>query len=718
MEVFSMGFQSVRSANLADAGGAEEKVRGQFVSGNALNVLGVGAAIGRVLEPSDDLTPGAHPVAVISHAFWARRFGANPNVLASWIKVEQRGYQIIGVAQRGFTGVQPGVLTDVWMPNMMFQADALQAPNMNWLQVWGRLAPGETIQTVQPIALTASTNFDEEQHKTGKRTADEREAIVVRDASAGVSQLRYDFERPLLVMGAIVALVLLIACSNVANLLLARGAARTREMALRASIGAGRGRLLQQILIESAVLTVAASVLGVLASRASVPFIVAMLTTNENPVYLDARMDWRVLGFVAALGCLTTVVFGIVPALRASAASPGDVIVLGERGHSTKAGVVRSLVAAQIAFSLMILFVAALLMRSFDRLLAVDLGFNPEHIVLLSIEARDRLESARGREVERQLLERVKTLPDVESASLSGWALFRGFSNTNFLFLPDGRRASTFRLRVSEQFFQTMRTPVLDGREFRATDSEATDPVPVIVNDAFVHNYLPGQRVVGQLWSSARAGRGPSYEIVGVVANTRDGSVRGEMNPFLFTPIGDPGGTLEIRTTMDPRTLADRLRHELPQIHPSLRLVDVTLQTSLVRNALLRERLLAVLSSFFGALGVILAAVGLYAILSYAVVRRTREIGIRLALGARAGTVVRVVGGRVALAVILGVLMGLAGGVYFASFVRAFLFDVEPVSPWSLGLPLVCLSLVALVAMWAPIRRAIRIDPAEALRTD
>jgi hypothetical protein len=250
MEVFSMGYQSVRSAILADAGGAEEKVRGQFVSGNAFNVLGVGAAIGRVLEPSDDLTPGAHPVAVISHAFWTRRFAENPNVLGSWIQVEQRAYQIVGVAQRGFTGVQPGVLTDVWVPNMMFQADALQAPNMNWLQVWGRLAPGETIKTVQAIARTASANFDDEQHKNGKRTADERESIVVQNASAGFSQLRYDFERPLLVIGAIVGLVLLIACSNVANLLLARGAARAREMALRASIGAGRGRLLQQILIQ------------------------------------------------------------------------------------------------------------------------------------------------------------------------------------------------------------------------------------------------------------------------------------------------------------------------------------------------------------------------------------------------------------------------------------------------------------------------------------
>ena len=719
VDVFSMSHQGLRGAILPDAGGVEEKVRAQFVSGNAFNVLGVTAAIGRVFQPSDDVTPGAHAVAVISHPFWTRRLAADSHVLGSWIQVEQHSYQIVGVAQAGFTGAQPGLLTDVWLPNMMFQADTFQSPNANWLQLWGRLGPNETIERVQPIMATASTNFEEEQRKNGKRVAGEdREAVVVRDASAGFSQIRFDFERPLLVMGAIVGLVLLIACSNVANLLLARGAARTREMALRSSIGAGRTRLLQQILIESAVLTVAATALGVLVSGVTVPLIVNMLTTNENPVYLDVQLQWRVVGFIAALGCLTTIVFGIVPALRASAASPGDVIKLGERGSSTKAGVARSLVAAQVAFTLIILFVAALLMRSFDRLLAVGLGFEPEHVALLTIEARDRLPREQGHEATRQLLARVQALPGVDSASLSGWALFRGFSNGNNVALPSGERAQTFRLEVSPQFFQTMRTGILDGREFQATDSDATDPMPVIVNDVFVRKYFHGARAVGQRLTTSRSGRPLVYQIIGVVAGTRDGSVRGDMNPFLFTPISDPSGTIQIRSTADPATLATRVRQELPQVHPSLRLVDVTRQTALVANSLLRERLLAVLSSFFAALGLVLAAVGLYGVLSHAVVRRTREIGIRLALGAPAAAVIKAVAGRMALALLVGGAVGVAGGRYFAGFVETLLFEIEPVSVWSIGLPLLSLLIVALVATWAPIRRATRVDPAEALRAE
>jgi putative ABC transport system permease protein len=726
-EVFSMGYQQVRQAILPDAVGEEEKLRTQFVSGNAFNVLGVGAAVGRVLQPSDDLTPGAHAVAVVSHAFWTRRFAANPNVLGTRIQIEQQPYEIIGVAQAGFTGTQPGILTDVWLPNMMYRADALQAPNMNWLQVWGRLAANETVDHVQPIATAASTNFASEALSAapapapgeGKRLSpQDQSAAIVENASAGFSQLRYDFQRPLLVMSTIVGLVLLIACSNVANLLLARGATRVREMALRASIGAGRLRLLQQILVESGVLTIVALACGVLVSRVSVPFLVDMLTTNENPVYLDVRLDWRVLGFVTALGCVTSILFGIVPALRASSASPGEVIALGERAHSTRAGVVRSFVAAQVAFSLMILFVAALLIRSFDRLLAVDLGFDPEHLTLATVEARDRLEPERAREVQRQLLDRVRSLPGVESASLSGWALFRGFSNGNMVGLADGRRAGTFRLETSARFFETMKTRVLDGREFQANDSDATDPMPVIVNDVFARKYLSGHRAVGQQLTSSSRGRRLNYQVVGVVAGTRDGSVRGEMSPFLFTPIGDPAGTIQIRSSIDPRSIADRVLQELPQVHPSLRLVDVTRQSSLVANTLLRERLLAVLSGFFAAVGLVLAAVGLYGVLSYAVVRRTREIGIRLALGAQAAAVVKAVGGRIARALAIGVVVGLTGGVYFARFVQTFLFDVDPVSFWSLGLPLLCLLIVAVVATWAPLRRAIRVDPAEALRSD
>lgn len=720
LEAFTMSHQSLRQAILPDAGGTEEKLRTQYVSGNAFNVLGVGAALGRVLLPTDDVTPGGHPVAVVSHAFWTRRLGANPAALGQWIRLEQRPYQIVGVAEARFTGAQPGVLTDIWISNMMFQADSLPSPTWNWLQIWGRLAPHATRETVQPVVLTTLTNFEAElpgaAKARGQQTAES--AIDVRDASTGVSQVRQHFERPLLALAAIVGVVLLIACSNVANLLLARGAARRREMALRASIGAGRGRLVQQVLVESSVLTLAATALGVLCATLAVPIIVGMLTTNENPVYLEAQPDWRALIFVAVLGGLTTVLFGLAPALRASAINPGEATALGNRHHTANAGVARPLLTAQIAFSLTILFVAGLLLRSFDRLLAVDLGFEPEGVVLLSVEARDRFEPDKAREVGRLLLERVQSMPGVESASLSGWALFRGWSNGNNLELPGGGRAQTMRLTVSPRFFRTMGTRLIDGREFEPHDSDASSPISLIVNETFARRYFAGERAVGRRLTTTSRGQTIAYEIIGVAADTRDGSVRREMNPYIFSPIGDAGGTLQVRTALDARTMADHLRSELPRVHPSLRLVDVTVQSSLVGNTLLRERLLAVLSGFFAVLGLALAAVGLYGVASHAVVRRTREIGIRLTLGARPAAIVRSVLGRVAVAVAAGVVAGLAGGMFFARYVQTLLFEIEPHSVSSLSLPVLCLVGVALVASWFPARRATRVDPAEALRMD
>jgi predicted permease len=673
-----------------------------------------------VLTPSDDVRPGEHPVAVISHAFWRRRFDANPNLIGQWIVLEQKTYQIIGVAQAGFTGAQPGVFTDIWVPNMMFNRESLAAPQWNWLQIWGRLRPNVARETVQPVVATAFTNFESEQSQPGaprgKQAAES--ALGVRDASTGTSRVRQEFQRPLLALAAIIGAVLLIACSNVANLLLARGAARRREMALRASIGAGRRRLVQQVLVESSLLTLGASALGIACAAVAVPFIVGMLTTNENPVYLDAALSWRALIFVTVLGCFTTVLFGLVPALRASSAMPGEVIALGDRWHTGRRGLARSLVATQIAFSLMLLFVAGLLLRSFDRLLAVDLGFTPDRLVLLSVEARDRLEPDQAREVDRQLLARVRALPGVESASLSGWALFRGWSWGNNFELPGGGRAQSLRLAVSAEFFKTMDARMLDGREFDARDSNAASPMPMIVNESFARSYFAGERAIGKRLTTTSYGRPVWHEIVGVVANVRDGSVRGTIEPYVFTPLGDPGGVLQIRSSVDPATLATYVRKELPVIHPSLRLVDVTRQTSLVGNTLLRERLLAVLSGFFAALGLALAAVGLYGVLSYAVLRRTREIGIRLTLGAQPAAVVRSVLGHVAVAVAAGIGAGLAGGIYFARFVQTLLFETEPASPASLALPVLSLLAVALVAAWSPARRASRVDPVEALRME
>ena len=719
LDTFSMSHQSLRQALLPDAGGIEEKVRTQFVSGNAFNALGIPAALGRVLLPSDDVTPGGHQVAVISHAFWQRRLGSHPGAIGQWIQIEQTPYQIVGVAQAGFTGAQPGALTDVWVPNMMFHRDSITNPNWGWLQIWGRLAPGASRTSVQSIVQTVTLNFEEAQRGSKSRSQLTAElALALVPGATGISQIRNEFARPLLALAAIVGVVLLIACSNVANLLLARGAARTRELSLRASIGAGRGRLLQQVLVESAVLTLAATAVGLVCAKLALPFMVAMLTTNENPVYLDTRLDWRAVAFVAALGCLTTVLFGLAPAIRASAASPASAAALGDRSQGAHAGMTHSLVATQIAFSLMILFVAALLLRSFDKLLRIDLGFTPGQLALISVEARERLEPAQAREVARQLREAVAGMAGVESASFSGWALFRGWSWGNNLELPGGGRAQTHRLAVSPQFFRTMGADLLDGREFQPSDMDGTNPMPVIVNEAFARRYFPGQRAVGRRMTTTSRGELLSYDIVGVVASVRDGSVRGEVPPYLFSPLGDAGGTLQIRTPVDLRTLANRVREELPRVHPSLRLTDVTQQSALVGNTLLRERLLAVLSGFFAALGLVLAAVGLYGVLSYAVVRRTREIGIRLTLGAPPAAVVRSVVSRVTIAVGAGIVAGLAGGAYFATFVRTLLYDVEPLSTPSVVLPVACLLGVGFLAAWFPARRATRVDPAEALRVE
>jgi putative ABC transport system permease protein len=733
LDTFGMSPQSLRQAILPDAGGVEEKVRTQFVSGNTFDVLGVTPALGRLLTPADDRTPGAHQTAVISHAFWASRFGADPRIVGRWIQVEQKPYQIVGVAQAGFSGAHPGLLTDVWLPNMMFPPDSMKSPTWHWLQVWGRLKPGVTREAARPIVQAAFTNFALEQvagrpNPIDRRSRETELAITLRDASAGLSQVRQMFERPLIALAMIAGCVLLIACSNVANLLLARGAARGREMALRASIGAGRARLMQQVLVESSVLTAAATALGILCAIGAARLIIGLISTSENPLYVDVRLDWRVLAFVAALGCITTVLFGLVPAMRAAGAMRGGTRFFGSisalgsggggRAHTMHSGVVRPLVALQIGFSVMVLFVAALLLRSFDRLIRVDLGFNPDRVTLLSIESRGPLEGDRAREVGRQLVDRVRSLSGVEQASMSCWALFKGWQWGNDVDIPGRGSTSSLRLAVSPGFFKAMGARIVDGREFAAHEGEKTSPMPVVVNVAFARKYFPGERAVGQRLTGRNGGPRIPIDIVGVVDNLRDGSIREAVGPYVFSPFDGTAGAVQVRSSVDARTLADRVREELPRIHPGLRLVDVTTQSALVNNALLRERLLAVLSGFFAMLGLALAAVGLYGVASYAVVRRTREIGIRLTLGARPAAVIHSVLGRIAIAVVGGVAAGLAGGVYLARFVRALLFEIEPISAWGFGLPVVCLMAVALAAAWPAARRATRVDPAEALRSE
>jgi predicted permease len=715
--IFSLSVQSLRPAVLPDSGGQEEKLRTQFVSGNALDVLGIRPALGRLLNGGDDRTPGAHPVAVLSHAFWQRRLGGDRGIIGRTLAIERQAFEVVGVAEEGFTGAEPGMLTDIWLPNMMWVGRRdFTNPHWNWMSIWGRVAPGIRSEEAHQILLATHAQFVR-QHADSDSARRNREGLYLQPAFNGKSDLRARFERPLLVLAAIAGLVLLIACSNVANLLLARGAARDREMALRVSIGAGRRRLLQQMLLECGVLAALSAVLGFAFATMATPLIVSMLAASTSPVYLDVRPGWPMLAFAAALASAVTILFGAAPAVRASSIEPTAVLAGGGTRQSGRTGLLRPLVGVQVGVSLTVVFVALLLVRSFDRLTAVDPGFNPDGLVLVTAGARERPSSPEPRVVGRQLLERVRQVAGVDTASLSGWALFRGYSAQGNLGLPGGGRAQTSLLWVSDGFFRTMRIPVLDGREFQPSDSESEPASVVIVNEAFAQRYFPRERAVGQrLLVESRNGN-RLVEIVGVVGNTKDRTVRGAFNPFLYYVNTDADGTIQLRTSgVDPQAIVARLRDEIARVHPVLRVTEVTMQATLVADTLLRERLLALLSGFFAVVGLLLAAVGVYGVSSYSVVRRTKEIGIRLALGAARGQVVRTMLSALTGTIALGAVAGLALGWFFARSLRALLYEVRPLDPLSLALPLAAMLIAILLAILSPARRASRVNPIEALR--
>ena len=733
-DLFAMNYTFVRRRAVFDySSGQEEKIRCQFVSGDAFPNLGIGPALGRVLTPEDDLRPGDHPVAVISHAFWERRFGRDPDVLGRWLSImispgsmETKQFQIVGVAQQGFWGVEPGFLTDVWVPTMMWHAASLTNPDATWFRTWGRLKQGVEPEQLARALEPAFANFRREAvSRFHPDTPSERvesflsTRLVVQSAANGPSSIRQSFERPLWILGGVAGLVLLIACSNVANLFIARAAAREREMALRVSIGAGRSRLVQQVLVESVLLAAGACILGLGLAAAAAPSMVSLLSPAANPAYLDLRIDWRILGFVALLCALTTVLFGLAPALRASTVSPSNALKTGGQKQSAGMGVFRPLVSAQVGFSFVVLFLSGLLLLTFQKLSSVDLGFTKSGVLLFSIEAKDPQPGQSMRAATRQLQDHIRELSGVEAASLSSWSLFGGQRWSQSIRLPgqETESFSPFYLGVSPGFFETMGIRLLDGREFEPRDTQPERPTAVIVNETFARQFFSGENALGRSFS--RLGRPDelTQEIVGVVADAKYDRVREPAPPTVYVPYGGGNqGTLEVRTALDPLAMVSTLREEIQRAHPAFQVTDVTLQSTLVEDDMLRERLLAMLSGFFALIAVVLAAVGLYGVLTYSVVRRTKEIGIRVALGARQVAVVRLVISEITLLVGAGLAGGAAAGFWLAQFLGALLFEVQPSDFWSLTLPLVCLLAAAALAAAPPAVRAARVDPMVALR--
>jgi putative ABC transport system permease protein len=730
VDLFAMSTQVIRQVKFGDAGGEKEPLRTQYVSGDAFEKLGVMPAAGRLIVPEDDGKPGASPTVVVSHAYWMRRFGGDPSVVGRWFTLDERPLQIVGIAERRFVGVEPGRPTDMWISYAMYNPRAFGNYDFNWFRIFGRLREDARIEQAQSVLhATFATIRRERVPFLGPEASPDRverfvrTPLYVRSAINGPSPLRQTFERSLWILIAIAALVLLIAGSNVANLFLARMVAREREMALRLSIGAGRARLIQQVLIESAIVAGIACAVGLLFSATAGPAVVSMLAPPEDPVVLDLRHDWRLMAVAGTLALLTTLIFGVVPAVRASDVSPIAAVKADGARSGARAGIMRPFVAAQVAFGLIVVFVGSLLVLSFAKLSSVNPGFATSDVLLVSLDPVRRLEANEQNLAVLGVMERFRSTPGVQSVSSAEFNVF-GRAWTHNLRVPgtEHKTIEATMAPVLPEFFETMKIPVIAGRGFESRDM-TPHSATIVVNETFAKLYFEGRPAVGSTIESrfADVDSPNGHEVIGVVADTRH-DLRKPAAPMLYIPFALRTtlrtGTIVVRVANASSGMTAQLRDQVRAASPLFRVASVRTQSTVVNQTLIRERLLALLAGFFAIVGLALAAVGLYGVLSYSVVQRTREIGIRIALGARQVSVARTILTEISSAAFNGTVVGLAGGLYLSRFVQSLLFEVTPLDPWSLALPLGTLAFAALLAATLPTLRALRVDPAVALRNE
>ena len=701
-----------------------EKAVVQYVSGWMFGTFGLRPALGRLLTENDDLKPRAHPYAVLSYDYWKRRFGQDPKVIGRTFRMGDDLYEIVGVGPAPFNGTETGTVTDVFVPTMMHPGAVHD--DWTWHRTLARLKPGVAVEPVRAKLNATSHAFEEERAKgfTGMSKQDIEkfldQKLVLEPAAAGASNLQNEYHRSLIALGVLVALVLLIACANVANLMTAQAASRAREMALRVSIGAGRLRLVQLVLVESAILALLAGAMGGVFAWWSAPFVVGMINPPGNPVRLDLPADWRVLGFGLALTLIVMLLFGLTPALRASTVEPASALRGGEDPH-TRRRTMHALIAAQVAFCFLILFVAGLFAATFERLSHRPIGFSADRLLLLhTVAQRDEAPVFWD-----QVAEHLRTVPGVEAVALAGWPLLDGNAWNGFISVngaPPGPDLAYF-LAVSPGWVDTMKIPFIDGRDFRPSD---TMPGVAIVNETFAKQFFNGENPIGQ--SFAKGGELPC-KVVGVVRDAPYRNIHEPILPSVYVPIHriDSHGVLEpirgatfiVRTaSANAMALASILRREVPRARPEFRVNNIRTQAELVRAQTLRERLLATLGLFFAAVSLLLAAVGLYGVLDYSVLQRRREIGIRMAIGAPAGSIARLVTVEIFAMVLMGALAGVALGMASVRYIEALLYQVKAGDPAMLALPAVTILAAALLAALPAVFHAVRIDPVAMLRAE
>jgi putative ABC transport system permease protein len=725
--------------NLA-AGGQTELVDGVWASGRFFDVLGTSAILGRTFAPDDDRRGGGPdgPVAVISYSFWQRRFGGSADVIGKPLMVERVSYTIIGVTPPEFFGAEVGRTFDVAIPIgseplVRGREHSLDARSNWWLNITLRLKPGQEIEAAttalrgmqsQIREATMPQDWAEQYKKTYLN-----EAFTLVPAATGSSGLRRRYQQPLTAIMIVVALVLLIACANIANLLLARANARRHEISVRVALGASKVRIARQLLTESLLLSGVGALVGLLFARWGAGLLVRQLSSTTNTVFLDLGLDLRMLGFTALIAIATAILFGVAPALRASRVQPNE--ALKEQGRGVvgeRFGLGNLLVVMQVALSVILVVAAGLFVRTFSSLANVHLGFDHRPVLVATINAQPlQLDPPQRPELFERLRQAAANVPGVTSAALSAVTPVSGSTWNNVVEIP-GAPARPERERMtninllSSSWFTTMGTRLMAGRDF--TDRDATGSAPVaIVNEAFARKFFDGQNPLGRRVVQPGSPTRPAIdrEIVGYVEDAVYRALREPVPPTMYLPLlqqPDPPSRMAISVRAagrSPALLTKSLAAALTGVNKDIA-ISFRMLSEQVNASLIQERIVAMLSGFFGGLALLLAGLGLYGVTSYAVSRRRTEIGIRMALGAAPSGVVRMVLRRVAWLVGFGLALGSAISAWASQFVTTMLFGLQPRDPATLVLAALVLSLIGAMAGWIPARRAARIDPARVLR--
>jgi putative ABC transport system permease protein len=703
--------------------GEPEAASIEFVSGSYYSVLGVSALAGRTFDSDIDRKPA--PVAVISHAYWQRRFGLDAGMIGRSFRWNGRAFTIIGITPPQFHGVVPGTLPEITLP-LSISADVLRDPgrlasdSVRWLEGMGRLRAKYTIERAQAEVDGVYSRVIQAEAEQNRGNEFRRQQILaqrmpLQASGNGFDHLRFRFAEPLRLLMGIVALILLIACANLANLLLGRAATRRREIAVRLALGAGRGRVLRQMLAEGMVLATAAGVLGVLLAWWSANGLVVMMSNGGERLALNLAPDLRILAFAACITMAACLLFSLAPAVQATRQSIQPARADVRSGARWRWG--RTLIATQVAVSVLLLIGAGLFGRTLLRLYSMETGFHREDVLLISVKT-DRA-GLQGHALRGRILASLRSMPGVESASFEMWPLsYKGWEASalaeGYTYGPneDDQVHVSF---IAEDYFRTLRTPVIAGREFDEHDT-ATSPRVVVINEAFARRYFQGKSPLGKwIGFKGEAGR---MEIIGMAKDIRSRGLQGNIPATVYVDAAQasraPAGVYFVRGV----DIAGIVDSAIKRVDGKLMATDVrTLDENLSRS-ILRERMLGTLSGLFGALSLVLVSVGVYGVMAFQVARRQKEIGIRMAMGARPVQVAGMVLGETAAPVVAGVAMGVAGAFGLTRLAEKMLYGVAPTDPVTFAGASAVLIVLGLVAAYVPSRRAARMSPVETLRCE